>query len=174
MKLQHIELSTKLDLLSIIFLAEFVLYIFLGPETLYVRTPRNRQLQTGQTAANSVGPDGSQATVNAAPYAVSSDTNASRWYAPYITFRRHDRTSWNRLPAEVIAPLQMFLVPSVFLAASTYAVCFSYTNVLLVVETPALLGSKYMLNPAILGLQNVAVGYGTESNRRQLSCPLII
>jgi hypothetical protein len=57
---------------------------------------------------------------------------------------------------ETLAPLKMVLVMPVFLSATAYAVTFTYSNVLLTIETPALLGRKYALNAQQTGLQFIA------------------
>jgi len=146
-------------LLSIIFLAEFVLYVFLGPETLYDRP--NRVVASDD--ATVVVQEDKKEPHGAAP----------KWYTPYISFKRHDRTPWSRLPMETLAPLKMVLVMPVFLSATAYAVTFTYSNVLLTIETPALLGRKYALNAQQTGLQFIAyllgallgepiAGYGSD------------
>lgn len=131
-------------LLSIIFLAEFVLYIFFGPETLYDRPTR------AVAADDATVVEEEHRDQNTAPPA------SAAWYAPYITFKRHDRTPWSRLPLETIQPLKMFFVLPVVLSATAYAVTFTYSNVLLTIETPALLGRKYELNAQQTGLQFIA------------------
>lgn len=152
-------------LLSIMFLALFVLYIFFGPETLYERPSREVQQI----------PDDQRTAVDA-PLATSATHSAAtngRWYTPYISFHRHDPRPWRYLLLDAVIPLKLFLSPPVFLAATAYAVCFTYTNVLLTVETPALLGQKMGLNAQQVGLQFIAyiigallgeifAGYGSD------------
>lgn len=84
----------------------------------------------------------------------------AKWYTPYVSFGRHDRTPWSRLPLEVLQPLEMFFCMPVFLPALAYAVCFTYSNVLLTIETPALLGRKYELDAQQTGLQFIAYTLG--------------
>lgn len=102
-------------LLAIIFLAEFVLYIFLGPETLYERPSRAVRADD-------------ETVVQQEEVAKISDRPSAKWYTPYISFKRHDRTPWSRLPMETLAPLKMITVMPVFLAATAYAVSFTYSK----------------------------------------------
>lgn len=134
-------------LLSIIYLAEFFLYIFLGPETLYERPIRGTLADDATVVETDHHED-------------KGVVQQTKWYAPYIAFKRHDRTPWSHLPLETLAPLKMALVMPVFLSATAYAVTFTYSNVLLTIETPALLGRKYELNSQQTGLQFVAYVIG--------------
>lgn len=138
----HLRWQWIFYILSIIFLVEFCAYVVLGPETLYDRPPRHGDAQDDRTVIDSP--------------VVPPSAGRESWLKPYVSFARHDRTPWSRLPIEIISPLRMFIVPTVFLPAMAYAVTFTFSNVLLTVETPALLGLKYGLNPQQQGLQFIA------------------
>jgi hypothetical protein len=57
-------------------------------------------------------------------------------------------------------PFSLFLAPTVFLPTLAYSVAFAYSNVLLTVEIPSLLGRKYELTPQGVGLQFIAACIG--------------
>ncbi|GAA5824385.1 hypothetical protein JCM11251_000400 [Rhodosporidiobolus azoricus] len=122
-----------LRVLAITNLVQFVLFLVLGPETMYNRPARG---EAGSTLA--------QQPVHVEPTA---------WWKPYVAFRRRDKTPWSQLPIEVVRPLTMFTKMPVFLPTLGYSILFSYTNVLLTVEIPALLGRKAQLNAQQIGLQ---------------------
>ncbi|GAA5942158.1 uncharacterized protein JCM15063_002022 [Sporobolomyces koalae] len=126
--------------LAVTNLVQFVLYVFFGPETLYDRPVRGIQ----------------QEQVLAEPPSQKREA----WWRPYVTFRRWDRTPWSRMPAEMAHPFALFASPTVFLPTLAYSIAFSYSNVLLTVEIPALLGRKYMLTPQGVGLQFIAACIG--------------
>lgn len=136
----QILIRGNLDLLAIIFIAEFFMYLFFGPETLYDRPVRTNSSSSDLPAASAPA--------------------KSKWYTPYVHFQRHDKTPWSRLPIECFQPLGMVFCLPVALPALAYAVTFTYSNVLLTIETPALLGRKYMLNAQQVGLQFVAYTLG--------------
>lgn len=125
-----------------------MLYIPFGPETLYDRPQRAVVNGDDRTAVDVPSVEANEKSMA-----------ATKWYTPYISFRRWDPRPWKYLAYDAIVPLSMFIVPSVMLSATVYAVCFTFTNVLLTVETPALLGRKYLLNPQQTGLQFIAVRY---------------
>ncbi|KIY47729.1 MFS general substrate transporter [Fistulina hepatica ATCC 64428] len=136
-------------LLAIVNLAHFVLYIFFCPETTFDRPERTAVHVEYMTPA------------------------PGKWYTPYVQFKRHSPAPWSRLPLEIIAPLKYIYRPTVFLPSLAYAIPFTYTNVLLTVQVPALLGQKYDLNEQQIGLQFLApligamlgepiAGYGSD------------
>lgn len=106
------------------------LYLVLGPETIFDRPERGTKHE---------------------------DT---RWTDAFLKFRRRSEAPWARLPYETVRPLFMALQLPVILPSIAYAVVFSYTNVLLTVEIPALLGQKYELNEQQIGLQFVGAVVG--------------
>jgi len=116
--------------LAIINLVQFFLYLVLGPETIFDRPERGTKHE---------------------------DT---RWTDAFLKFRRRSEAPWARLPYETVRPLFMALQLPVILPSIAYAVVFSYTNVLLTVEIPALLGQKYELNEQQIGLQFVGAVVG--------------
>jgi len=121
-----------------------VLFIFFGPETLYERPVRG-------------GGESEKTTVLAEP---PNSHAREAWWRPYVTFKRWDRTPWSRAPAEMAHPFSLFLAPTVFLPTLAYSVAFAYSNVLLTVEIPSLLGRKYELTPQGVGLQFIAACIG--------------
>ncbi|KAJ4482144.1 MFS multidrug transporter [Lentinula aciculospora] len=139
--------------LAIINFAHFILYIFFCPETLFDR-PQRFDL-------------GSPANI------MDEKVNTTKWYTSYIVFRIHSTEPWSRLPLNVLAPLGYLAKPTILLPSLAYAITFTYTNVLLTVQIPALLGQKYLLNTQQVGLQFVApflgallgepiAGYGSD------------
>ncbi|GAA5962910.1 hypothetical protein JCM3765_005916 [Sporobolomyces pararoseus] len=130
-------------ILAITNLVQFVLFIFFGPETLYDRPVRG---------------GGSETTTVLAEPPHSHDREA--WWKPYITFRRWDKTPWSRAWIEMAQPFSLFLAPTVILPTLAYSVAFAYSNVLLTVEIPSLLGRKYQLTPQGVGLQFIAACIG--------------
>ncbi|KAJ3775534.1 MFS multidrug transporter [Lentinula raphanica] len=138
--------------LAIINFAHFILYIFFCPETLFDRPER--------TNGSSVS-------------SMDEKVNTGKWYTLYISFRRHSMEPWSRLPLNTISPLRFLLKLTILLPSLAYAITFTYTNVLLTVQIPALLGQKYLLNTQQVGLQFVApflgallgepiAGYGSD------------
>ncbi|GAA5857965.1 hypothetical protein JCM1840_000986 [Sporobolomyces johnsonii] len=127
-------------LLAIINLVQFILYIFLAPETLFDRPVRGE-------------PD------SVAPLAQPVEQKDS-WWSPYITFKRRSNAPWSQLPKEIIRPIGIALAPTVMLPTLAYAIAFAYSNVLLTVEIPSLLGRKYNLNAQGVGLQFVGAVVG--------------
>ncbi|GAA6063040.1 hypothetical protein JCM10212_001019 [Sporobolomyces blumeae] len=127
-------------ILAVVNLVQFILFIFFGPETLYDRPVRG---EPGTTV-----------------YAEPPNSRPEAWYKPYISFRRHDRTPWSRAPREMLHPFSLFIAPTVMLPTLAYSCAFAYSNVLLTVEIPSLLGRKYMLTAQGIGLQFVAACIG--------------
>ncbi|BGP24751.1 hypothetical protein JCM10295v2_003670 [Rhodotorula toruloides] len=124
-------------LLAIINLVQFILYVFLAPETAgFVRPAR--------------GVPGMESTLSEPP------RQKTPWWKLYFSFKRTSSAPWSRVPYETVHPFVMVLRPTVLLPALAYAITFSYTNVLLTVEIPALLGRKYKLNPQQIGLQYIS------------------
>jgi len=85
----------------------------------------------------------------------------------------HSKEPWSKLPLDVLLPLRYLIRPTILLPSLAYAITFTYTNVLLTVQIPALLGQKYLLNTQQVGLQFVApflgallgepiAGYGSD------------
>ncbi|KAM0749529.1 MFS general substrate transporter [Meredithblackwellia eburnea MCA 4105] len=128
------------NLLAIINLAQFFLYLFLGPETLFDRPER---FPNGQQVASTPSPT----------------QNTSKW-AAYVRFERHGNVPWSQMPIEIVRPLSMLFKLPVLLATLAYAITFTYSNVLLTVEIPSLLGRKYNLNAQQTGLQFVGALVG--------------
>ncbi|KAF9066697.1 MFS multidrug transporter [Rhodocollybia butyracea] len=120
-------------LLAIMNLVHFVLYLFLCPETLFDRPER----KLGSEAASEAG----------------SYKSAEKWYTSYITFKRHSKRPWSKLPLDIVAPLRYLSRPTIVLPSIANGIVFTYTNVLLTVQVPALLGKKYELNIQQVGLQ---------------------
>ncbi|KAJ3747273.1 MFS multidrug transporter [Lentinula detonsa] len=138
--------------LAIINFAHFILYIFFCPETLFDRPDRSNGSPTSSMVES---------------------VNTGKWYTPYTSFRRHSTEPWIRLPLNVISPLRYLMKPTILLPSLAYAITFTYTNVLLTVQIPALLGQKYLLNTQQVGLQFIApflgallgepiAGYGSD------------
>lgn len=132
----HLNWRWSFNLLAIINLMEFVLYLFFGPETLFDRRDRNAVRDiTGASA---------------------TEESKSASYTPYITFRRWSSTPWSQLPLQIVRPMALITSLPVVCCALAYAISFSYTNVLLTVEIPSLLGRKYELDAQQVGLQFIA------------------
>ncbi|KAF5389272.1 hypothetical protein D9757_003543 [Collybiopsis confluens] len=127
--------------LAITNLAHFILYLFFCPETLFDRPERSQKPGSRTTYSDSVANE--------------------KWYTPYITLRIHSRVPWIQLPLDILSPFYYILRPTVLLPSLAYAITFTYTNVLLTVEIPALLGAKYQLNTQQVGLQFVAPFLGS-------------
>ncbi|BGP17282.1 hypothetical protein JCM10213_008164 [Rhodosporidiobolus nylandii] len=126
--------------LAIVNLVQFILAVFLLPETMYSRPTR--------------GAPGS-----AAPLAEPVEQRTA-WWKPYLAFNRRSTAPWKSVPFECIKPLSLFARPEVFLPTLAYAVLFSYSNVLLTIEIPALLGRKARLNAQQTGLQFIGAIVG--------------
>ncbi|GJN90621.1 hypothetical protein Rhopal_003633-T1 [Rhodotorula paludigena] len=128
-------------LLAIINLAQFFLYIFLAPETAGFNRPAR-----GAPGTN-------------APLAQTTEQKTPYWRLLF-TFKRVSPAPWSHVPIEVVRPLAMVTKLPVLLPSCAYALVFAYTNVLLTVEIPALLGRKYGLNAQQIGLQFVGAVVG--------------
>ncbi|GAA5821619.1 hypothetical protein JCM3770_005701 [Rhodotorula araucariae] len=128
-------------LLAIINLVQFVLYIFLAPETAGFKRPIR-------------GAPGS-----AAPLAEPVEQKTPYWKLLF-SFRRRSTAPWSQIPLEAIRPFGMAFSLPVLLPSLAYSIVFSYTNVLLSVEIPSLLGRKYGLNSQQIGLQFVGAVVG--------------
>ncbi|GAA6040073.1 hypothetical protein JCM8097_004768 [Rhodosporidiobolus ruineniae] len=115
--------------LAIINAVQFLLYLFLGPETLFDRVDRS-----------------DPATVQV------MQEHPTAWWRPYFTFKRWGSAPWSQVPIEIVRPLGMFAKMNVFLPTLSYGLLFSYTNVLMTVEIPALLSRKAGLNAQQTGL----------------------
>ncbi|GAW04917.1 MFS general substrate transporter [Lentinula edodes] len=125
-------------LLAMMNFAHFILYLFFCPETLFDRPVRSTNPKS--TATN-----------------IQHSANATgKWYSPYTSFHLHSRESWSKLPLDVASPLQYIIRPNILLPSLANAITFTYTNVLLTVQIPALLGQKYHLNTQQIGMQFVA------------------
>ncbi|PRQ71468.1 Major facilitator superfamily domain-containing protein [Rhodotorula toruloides] len=127
-------------LLAIINLVQFILYIFLAPET------------AGFVRPNRGTPEADAAAVSPKP--------KTPWWKLYFSFKRTSPAPWSQVPIETVRPFTMGLHLTVLLPAIAYSIAFAYTNVLLTVEIPALLGRKYGLNPQQIGLQFVGAVIG--------------
>lgn len=92
---------------------------------------------------------------------LSSDPSTEKWYTPYITFKRHSRKPWSELPLDIVRPLYILFRPTIILPSLAYALAFTYSNVLLTIEIPALLGRKEGLNAQQTGLQFIAAIIGS-------------
>ncbi|KIK69536.1 hypothetical protein GYMLUDRAFT_236049 [Collybiopsis luxurians FD-317 M1] len=141
--------------LAIINFAHFILYLFLCPETLFDRPERFPKL------ASAVAKSDGSASI------------AGKWYTSYTTFRIYSKAPWSELSLDVLSPFRYIIRPTILLPSLAYAIVFTYTNVLLTVQIPALLGQKYLLNTQQVGLQFVApflgallgepiAGYGSD------------
>ncbi|KPV74750.1 uncharacterized protein RHOBADRAFT_53698 [Rhodotorula graminis WP1] len=137
----HTNWQWTFYLMALINLGQFVLYMFLGPETAGFKRP----VRGGPGAP--------------APLAEPVPHKTPYWRLLF-TFHRVSAEPWSRLPLEVVRPFTMALSLPVLLPTLAYAVVFSYTNVLLTVEIPALLGRKYELNAQQTGIQFVAAVVG--------------
>lgn len=101
-------------LLAIINLAQFVLYIFLAPETAgFVRPERNI--------------DGHETVV--AKATDFSEEHTTPWWHLYFKFRRVSGDPWSKLPIETIRPLAMAIKLPVILPTLAYSVVFAYSSV---------------------------------------------
>ncbi|KAJ4490310.1 MFS multidrug transporter [Lentinula aciculospora] len=125
-------------LLAIMNFAHFILYLFFCPETLFNRPIRSNELQSATAQSRE-------------PVSI-----ATKWYIPYTSFHMHSKEPWSKLPLDVISPLQYIIKPTIVLPSFANAITFTYTNVLLTVQIPALLGQKYQLNIQQIGLQFIA------------------
>ncbi|KAG9029992.1 hypothetical protein FRB95_004638 [Tulasnella sp. JGI-2019a] len=138
-------------IISIIHLAEFVLYFILGPETLFDRQDRGIDTETTKQADH---------LKYSASAPAQNATGTLLRKREYITIRRWDKTPWSHVPWEVIKPLTMIVQLPVVLPGLAYAIIFTYTGVLLTVEIPALLGVSYHLDAQGTGLQFLAAIIG--------------
>lgn len=123
-------------------------------------------------------PNGLNLTVSKTSY---SDHSNEQWYTPYITFKRHSKEPWSKLPLDIVRPLKIVFRPTIFLPSLAYAIAFSYSNVLLTIEIPGLLGRKENLNAQQIGLQFIAAiigsilgepiaGWGSDQFSMFISC----
>ncbi|GAA5867166.1 hypothetical protein JCM8547_006261 [Rhodosporidiobolus lusitaniae] len=125
-------------LLAIIQISQFALFLFLGPETMFGRPVRGEQPQR----------------------VINESEEKASWWKPLVTFKRRSSAPWSQIPIEVARPMTMFARPEVFLPTLGYAVIFSFTNVLLTIEIPALLGRRAVLNSQQIGLQFIGAILG--------------
>ncbi|GAA6005856.1 hypothetical protein JCM10207_007251 [Rhodosporidiobolus poonsookiae] len=120
-------------------LVQFLAFIALGPETMYDRPDRSE---------------------GAAGVPQVQHVEPTAWWKPYVTFKRRSPAPWSQVPIEIFRPFTMFTKLPVFLPTLAYSILFSYTNVLLTVEIPALLGRKAKLNSQQTGLQFIGAILG--------------
>ncbi|KAG8867773.1 hypothetical protein FRB98_003967, partial [Tulasnella sp. 332] len=119
--------------MSIALLLEFVLYFFIGHETLFDRSHDLEKVKSPDT----IHP-------------------TSSWLEMHLHFPRQSNAKWSHALIEMFTPFKMFTRLPVFLPSFAYTVLFMYSNVLLTVEIPALLGVRYHLGPQATGLQFIA------------------
>lgn len=109
---------------------QFILYVFFGPETRYLR-------------------DGSGININ---------HSGPSFAQQYLTFKRIDPsplTLW-----EFIEPLSLVRHTSVLIPSSAYAMVFLLCAVMITVEIPSLFIPKFDFNPQQLGLQFLGIIIG--------------
>lgn len=98
-------------LLACINLGQFVLYIFLAPETAGFERPERAI-------------DGTEAR----PLSTER-TEKTPWWHLYFKFRRVSSDPWSQLPIEVVRPLAMVVKLPVILPTLAYSLVFAYCNV---------------------------------------------
>lgn len=92
-------------------------------------------------------------------YIGGSTEGMSDFKAQYLSFRRIDPTPLTL--REFFHPLTMAARPSVMIPACAYAMVFLFGSVMITVEVPQLLQTKFGLNAEQLGLQFIGVIIGT-------------
>ncbi|KAG8881199.1 hypothetical protein FRB98_004511 [Tulasnella sp. 332] len=152
-------------IISIVYLIEFVLYFFFGPETLFDR--RQKRDEACTTANVDITPKSKEAEAQGDLSSPSTPTSPpaatptlGQWRQDHLTIHRWDTTPWSHIPIEVIKPLAMIIRLPVVLPALAYAICFTFTAVLMTVEIPSLLGVAYRLDAQQDGLQFIAAILG--------------
>lgn len=118
-------------ILAIANAVQFIMYVFFGPETLYINK-------------------------NPGEYA-STAMPVSLWRR-YFTFRRID--SRRLRPWEFIQPLALVSRVSIAIPAVAYSMVFVFAAVLTTVEIPQLFQEKFNLSPQGLGLQFIPLIIG--------------
>ncbi|KAI5291673.1 hypothetical protein KEM52_000100, partial [Ascosphaera acerosa] len=124
-------------ILAITNAVQFILYLFLSPETLYVR---------GSPAAAAGTTQGSQKQSN-------------KFVQQYLTFGRkgpkpltlNDFTAW----------IKFFAYPDILFPTVAYAMVFNFCNVLGTVEIPAIFGPRFHFNPQQTGLNFLGMIIGS-------------
>ncbi|KAK4704618.1 hypothetical protein P7C70_g1592, partial [Phenoliferia sp. Uapishka_3] len=134
------ELLTLSHSQAVVNVVQFFLYLFLGPETLFVRPDRFQN--------------------DRAVIETAEQLPRSKWYTSFISFKRWGNVPWSRVPLEIVLPLTMITRLPVLLPTFAYATAFNYCGVLLTVEIPSLVGQKYGFNSQQIGLQFVAAILG--------------
>ncbi|EKG18724.1 Major facilitator superfamily [Macrophomina phaseolina MS6] len=108
-----------------------LLYLFLGPETRYIRS--------------------------AQPSCARPTTNT--FTARYLTFRRIDPTPLR--PTDFLQPLRFAARPCVIVPAAAYAMVFLLASVMITIEIPQLFVEKFGFDTQQVGLQNLAIIIGS-------------
>ncbi len=117
--------------LAIINGVQLILYMFLGPETRYMRHEHADHQVSGVKALKE----------------------------SYWKFGRIDPTPFNL--KEFISPLRMFKYPCVVIPAVAYAMVFVFAAVMVTVEVPQLFGPKFHFNSQQIGLQFIGLIIGS-------------
>ncbi|KAG8995893.1 hypothetical protein FRB94_008715 [Tulasnella sp. JGI-2019a] len=156
--------------ISIVHLLEFLLYFFCGPETLFDRPLPEENQRDSKSPKPRLG---SSLDLEKYTTPTATKTQAKALRQQYLSFPRLGKAPWSHVPIEIVKPLAMFARLPVFLPSLAYTIFFTYSNVLLTVEIPALLGVEYHLDPQAMGLQFIApilgcmlgepiAGYGSD------------
>ncbi|KAL2148032.1 hypothetical protein VTI28DRAFT_88 [Corynascus sepedonium] len=126
-------------ILAITNAVQFILYFFLGYETLY-RGP-------------APSPSPCPPTASTAPY-----------FKQLLSFSRIDRTPLRMW--DFIQPLIFAVRPCVVIPAAAYAMVFLWGNITMSVETGALFPERFGFDPQQVGLQNIALIVGSLIGRQ--------
>lgn len=121
-------------ILAIVNVVQFVLYFFLGPETLYMRN-------------NDPFP----------PHSVHKTQQG--FMAKYLRFRRINQRSLSI--SDYVEPLKMAVLPCAVLPALAYSTVFLFGSILITIEIPELFETKFELNTEQIGLQFIGVIIGS-------------
>jgi hypothetical protein len=122
---------------------QFIAYLFLSPETRYIRVSEPRT-----------------SVVNA---------TSSSFKKAYLTFARIDPTPFRAI--EFIEPLFLAKYVSVLLPTTAYSIVFGFTSVFLTVEIPQIFLPKFHFNAQQIGLQFLGMIIGSVIGE-QLAGPL--
>jgi MFS family permease len=128
---------------AIINAVQFIAYLFLSPETRYIRAEE--------------------------PVAAQMNNSTSSFKKSYLTFKRIDPTPFKAI--EFIEPLFMARHMSMLLPSVAYSIVFGFTSVFLTVEIPQIFLPKFHFNAQQIGLQFLGMIIGSVIGE-QLAGPL--
>lgn len=148
---QHLGVKWIFAIFSIINFCQFLAYLLLNAETLYIR-PDTTDYQNSNLCKASESPKDKAGKINR-----------------FFIFRRINPTPFSL--SSFYSPFLLARLSVVLIPACAYAIVFCYANIAVIVEMPIVFGEKFHLNSQGTGLQFLAVIIGSVIGE-QISGPL--